>query len=130
MKPSNVVAASLVALACALAPARAHATEPSGPVTLAVHSSCPALAANVTNAANVANVANVAEIAAPLPLLWPASVAVDTSPALACGPCSQPVCVGKPLNSFCFGTLRLCQEVTVCASTAALVPLCECLSPP
>jgi hypothetical protein len=114
MKPWKLAVALLAALACCWAPSRARAAEPSGPVTLALASSCPAAAAPAA--------------AAPLPLLPQASPAA--ADAQVCGPCSQPVCVGKGLNSFCDGFIRLCQEISLCATSVAPVPRCECLSPP
>jgi hypothetical protein len=117
MKPWKVAVASLAVLACAWAPSLARAAEPAGPVTLAAANSCPAPATPGAAAA-----------LAPLPFLPQASPADAATPA--CGPCSQAVCVGKPLNSFCFGFIRLCQKVSLCPTSAALTPHCECLSPP
>jgi hypothetical protein len=122
MKPWKVVVAALAVLACAGLPVALHAGVPSGPVTLAAAAgSCPLLGAQPSAASG---------IAAPAPFLVPAALALDASPAQVCGPCSDPVCVGKPLNSRCSLTVRLCQQITVCPNSAAIVPLCECLSPP
>ena len=117
MKPWKVAVASLAVLAHTWAPSLARAAEPSGPVTLATANSCPAAASPGGAAAT-----------SPLPFLPQASPA--DADAKVCGPCSQAVCVGKALNSFCFGAIRLCQQISTCPTVAAPVPLCECLSPP
>jgi hypothetical protein len=54
----------------------------------------------------------------------------DPAPAQTCGACSDPVCVDQPLNSRCNGVIRHCQQVSLCSTTVAPVPLCECLPPP
>ena len=54
----------------------------------------------------------------------------DPTPVQTCGPCSEAVCVGQPLNARCNGVIRHCQQISLCATVAAPVPLCECLPPP
>ena len=105
--------AALVLLAGAGLPARSLAAEPAGPAALlAAPAACAAAATPFA-----------VQASAFLPARMSSAAATKT-----CG-CGDAICVGRALNSIC-GTARLCQQISLCATTAAQVPLCECLSPP
>jgi hypothetical protein len=105
--------AAVVLLAGAGLPARSFAAEPAGPATLL--------------AAPAACAAAATPFAAQAPAFQPARMS-SAAVTETCG-CGDAICVGKRLNSIC-GTARLCQQISLCATIVAPVPLCECLSPP
>jgi hypothetical protein len=104
--------AALVLLAGAGFPTRSFAAEPAGPATLLTAPAACAAAAT------------------PFVVQTPAFLPARMSSAVTetCG-CGDAICVGRRLNSIC-GTARLCQQISLCATIVAPVPLCECLSPP
>jgi hypothetical protein len=103
----------VVALAAVGTSSLAMAAEGSGTLNLAAPGTCPLTASAPS---------------APLPLLLPVSLTGDSSPSSTCGQCSQSVCVGKSVNSFCIDLHHLCQAGSFCPKSNA--PQCLCASPP
>lgn len=110
MKSWKIIVAALAAAGIS---SLAMAAEGPGTLDLAAPGSCPRTAASP---------------AAPSPLLLPVSLAGGSPPSSTCGPCSQPVCVGKNVNGFCIDLHHLCTEISFCPRSN--VPQCECISPP
>ena len=110
MKWWKIVVATLAAAGIS---SLAVAAEGSGTLNLATPGFCPLTASSP---------------AAPLPVLLPVSLAGDSSPSSTCGPCSESVCVGKGVNSFCIDLHHLCQGGSFCPKSNTLQ--CLCASPP
>jgi len=106
MKWWKIVVATLAAAGIS---SLAVAAEGSGTLNLAMPGVCPLTASSP---------------AAPLPV----SLAGDSSPSSTCGPCSESVCVGKSVNSFCIDLHHLCQGGSLCPKSNTVQ--CLCASPP